>query len=418
MNSPERLHSHFFDLFETISKFGSTPGGGLTRLAASQEDGEARDYLCHWLKDHGFEVRVDGVGNIFGLKEWSKGRPWVLVGSHLDSQPKGGRLDGTYGVIAGAVAAAEVARRIEAEGKDPQYNLAVVDWTNEEGARFQPSLIGSGCFAGKLDKQEMLKVTDDQGISLQSALESIGYLGKHTFEEDIAAYAEIHIEQGRILEDNKTPIGVVSRNWAALKAQVIFHGNQAHTGPTPMPERRDALFASAELIRFVRQLAEGREERLHTSVGRLEIEPNSPNVVPAYTKAYVELRSLDEELLEQLNGELKQKVEEISQVTGCPVEIDSLALRPVFHFNNKGVQLSEQASRAVGHNCMEIDTVAGHDAVSLASVCNSILLFVPSSDGISHNEGEMTRPEDLAAGVDVMAELLHSLCMASEAHKR
>ncbi|WP_022729873.1 Zn-dependent hydrolase [Fodinicurvata sediminis] len=418
MNSPEKLHSHFFDLFENISVFGSTPAGGLTRLAASQEDGEARDCLCCWLKDNGFELRIDRVGNIFGLKEWHEGKPWVLVGSHLDSQPKGGRLDGTYGVIAGAIAAAEVSRRIEAEGQVPEYNLAVVDWTNEEGARFQPSLIGSGCFVGKLDKQEMLAVTDDQGISLQSALEAIGYLGEDTFDEEIAAYAEIHIEQGRILEENKIPIGVVSRNWAALKAQVTFHGNQAHTGPTRMPERRDALYASAELIRFVRQLAEGREDNLHTSVGRLEVEPNSPNVVPALTKAYVELRSLDEGLLGELNKQLNQKVEEISLMTGCKSDIVNSVLRPVFHFNETGVQFAKQASKAAGYDCMEIDTVAGHDAVSLASVCNSILLFVPSNDGISHNEGEKTRPEDLAAGVDVMAELLHGLCIGNKTNER
>lgn len=414
MSKPERLHSRFFDFFECMSEFGATPAGGLTRLAASREDGEARDCLSGWLKDSGFEVRVDEVGNIFGLKEWSRGKPWVLVGSHLDSQPRGGRLDGSYGVIAGAVAAEEVVRRVQVGGEEPEYNLAVVDWTNEEGARFQPSLIGSGCFVGKLDKKEMLAVTDGQGVSLRSALESIGYLGKADFDGEVAAYVEIHIEQGRILEENRIPIGVVFRNWAALKAQIIFHGNQAHTGPTRMPERRDALFASAELIRFVRQLAVGREERLHTSVGRLEIEPNSPNVVPAYTKAYVELRSLDEDLLEQLDGELKHKVDEISQATGCSFEIDNRALRPVFHFNETGVQIAETASRSAGHDCMKMDTVAGHDAVSLASVCNSILLFVPSNDGISHNEGEKTRTEDLAAGVDVIAELLHTLCMGAE----
>ena len=336
MTETGTLAVDFHGLMEAVSGIGATPAGGVHRLAASAEDGAARDLLRDWLGAAGFEARIDAVGNLFCVKEWQPGRPWVLAGSHLDSQPLGGRLDGAYGVVAAAAAAKAVAAEVERGAERPPFNLAVVDWTNEEGARFQPSLIGSGSFVGALDGAAMLDVRDAQGVSLRQALSEIGYLGRDAAPGPVAAYAEVHIEQGRTLERSGLPVGLVTRNWAALKLQVVFHGDQAHTGPTLMCERRDALLAAAELITAVRGFAEGREERLHCSVGRLEIAPNSPNVVPALTRAHVELRSPDEALLAELEAELDRRIAEIATRTRCRAETASRSLRPVFHFDAEG----------------------------------------------------------------------------------
>ncbi len=415
MTETGTLAVDFHGLMEAVSGIGATPAGGVHRLAASAEDGAARDLLRDWLGAAGFEARIDAVGNLFCVKEWQPGRPWVLAGSHLDSQPLGGRLDGAYGVVAAAAAAKAVAAEVERGAERPPFNLAVVDWTNEEGARFQPSLIGSGSFVGALDGAAMLDVRDAQGVSLRQALSEIGYLGRDAAPGPVAAYAEVHIEQGRTLERSGLPVGLVTRNWAALKLQVVFHGDQAHTGPTLMCERRDALLAAAELITAVRGFAEGREERLHCSVGRLEIAPNSPNVVPALTRAHVELRSPDEALLAELEAELDRRIAEIATRTRCRAETASRSLRPVFHFDAEGVAAARAAAARAEVPTREIDTIAGHDAVSLARICPSILLFVPSVGGISHNEAEETAPEDLEAGVAVLRALLLDLCRGKPA---
>ncbi len=402
----ERLHA----LMEDVSAVGRTANGGVHRLAADAKDGEVRALFRRFLTDAGFEVRVDPIGNIFGLYAFRPGAPWILTGSHLDSQPTAGRLDGAYGVVAAAVAAESAVRKFRELGETPACNLAVVDWTNEEGARFQPSLMGSGTFVGKLDGEEMLDTRDERGVSLREALAAIDCLGTDDPPQPVAAYAEIHIEQGRTLEESGDAVAVVTRNWAALKLQVVFHGEQSHTGPTRMHERRDALLAAAHLIVAVRELAEGREEELHTSVARLVSTPNSPNVVPAETVAFVELRSLDESLLQTLGQQLDGILADIARKTGCSTEYRSRTLRPVFHFDPDGIRLARRAAERAGHAAGDIDTVAGHDAVSLAAVCPSILLFVPSVGGFSHNEREYTDPKHLEIGAEVLEQTLLSLC--------
>ncbi|WP_312242075.1 allantoate amidohydrolase, partial [Pantoea sp.] len=286
----------FDALFALSSRTGATAAGGLHRLTASAEDKQIRDAFSRWLDEHGFTVQVDGIGNLFGLLTLRPGAPWLLCGSHLDSQPAGGRFDGAYGVTAGAVAILSLARQLREQGDEAPFNLAVVSWTNEEGARFQPSLTGSAVFTHVLTLEQGLACRDAQGVTLGEALNAIGYQGDVDFSLPLAGYVELHVEQGPHLEQQRTAIGVVQETWAALKWQVTFSGEQNHTGPSLMAGRRDALLAAAKTIVAVREEADRHGLAMHSSVGRLETAPNSPNVVTREATLFIEFRSADESL--------------------------------------------------------------------------------------------------------------------------
>ena len=392
-----------------LARFGATDGGGVTRLAASAEDGAARDWLEDWLRREGFKVRVDAVGNLFGIANLAgEGAPVVLCGSHLDSQPNGGRFDGAYGVVAAMLAVVANADAFRTMKAKPGANLAVVSWTNEEGARFRPSTMGSGVYAGTLAAADALAAKDAAGVSLGEALERIGYRGA-----DVAPpaeiYVELHVEQARSMERARARVGVVTENWAAYKYEIVFRGEQAHTGPTAMAERRDALYGAAELIVHARNLPDLIDGLLHTSVGALRVEPNSPNVVPALAVATLELRSPEAEVLEAAELLLNRRLSEIAQTARVGVEIKATSRRDVRRFPELYVKFAENAARECGIELMRVATIAGHDAVTLLAAMPAILLFVPSRDGITHNEAEYTRPEDLEAGLHVLARLLSHL---------
>lgn len=403
----------FDALFAQSSAIGATPAGGLHRLTASAEDGAMRDAFCHWLRQQGFIVHVDEIGNVFGLMTLRPGAPWLLCGSHLDSQPAGGRFDGAYGVTAGAVAITSLVRQLKAG--DAQRNLAVVNWTNEEGARFQPSLIGSAVFTGAATLEAGLSCTDAQGISLGEALQSIGYRGEKLPDLPLAAYVEIHVEQGPHLERQQKQVGVVSETWAALKWQVAFRGEQNHTGPSLMASRRDALLAAAKTIVAVREEANKHGLALHTSVGRLETHPNSPNVVTSEATLYIEFRSADEALLKMTGDSFAETLQRIAQETATDVSLVSSLFRPRQQLSAPLGQRALAQAERLGLSAMSMQTVAGHDAVSLSYHCPSCLLFVPSHNGLSHNENEFTGQDDLHRGLDLLLALLADLCLHPDA---
>ncbi|MEX0694771.1 MAG: hydantoinase/carbamoylase family amidase, partial [Rhodospirillales bacterium] len=248
---------HFDRMMDEVSVFGATPAGGLDRQTASIADGEARRWLLEQFQAAGLKTLIDPVGNMFGILELAgPDADIVLAGSHLDSQPKGGRFDGAYGVVAAVAAARAVKQAMSGSAHPATKNLAVVNWTNEEGARFAPSLLGSHVFTGKLDIQSARSATDAKGVTLGDALDAIGFAGTDDAPRNIHSYLEIHIEQGPFLEAEKKSIGVVEGNWGTAKYEVDFHGKSAHTGPTPMAERRDPLVPVAELILFVRMLSD------------------------------------------------------------------------------------------------------------------------------------------------------------------
>ncbi|MFC3609183.1 Zn-dependent hydrolase [Stutzerimonas tarimensis] len=397
----------FKALFAASSAIGATPSGGLHRLAASREDGLARDQLCDWLREQDLEVRIDQAGNVFGLAVFDPEAPYVLCGSHLDSQPTAGRFDGAYGVIAGAVAVASLAAKLRAESIRPAFNIAVVNWTNEEGARFQPSLIGSSVFIGSMTAEQAWACRDLDGIDLKSALQDIGYLGAEPVRLPLAAYLEIHVEQGLDLERRKAAIGVVRKTWAALKLTLEFEGFQAHTGPTPMPERRDALLAASRAVALVRELADQHPGRMHSSVGRLEVYPNSPNVVPSQVRAFVEFRSEEPELLAETLSRFEAQLDRISQQTATAYRVIQRQLREAQFLHDGLARLAHQACAELGLAAADSTTIAGHDAISLSKSGPSMLLFVPSRDGIAHNEAEFTSEAQLLDGLRALNQLLY-----------
>lgn len=400
--------SAFLADFAELSKIGATAAGGVDREAATAADGEAREWLRAWFDRHGLDCRVDAVGNMFGCVRTSAAEdaPYVLVGSHLDSQPTSGRFDGAYGVLAAAYAVAAVA----AEGPvGAQHNLAVVNWFNEEGSRFSPSLMGSGVYIGKFGADDVLDTVGKDGVTVRDALSGIGFHGSDAAPE-AASYAEIHIEQGRTLVDGGFDIGVVTRNWAAYKYSITVHGDQSHTGATHMRYRHDALLGASQVVTAVRAVAdEFGPDTVLGSVGRMVIEPNSPVVVPARVHLSADVRALDADDVLAAHESLMRRIAEITQHGEVSVEVESAAFRPSTRYQDSGIALAGAAATELGLRWCELPTMAGHDSVNLKDVVPTVMLFVPSVEGISHNEREFTTDAQMLAGVRMMRETVHRM---------
>jgi beta-ureidopropionase / N-carbamoyl-L-amino-acid hydrolase len=404
----------FHTMMAEVARFGATPKGGLHRLAVSAEDKQARDWFTAWIKANGLRPFVDVVGNIIGVLELAgQDAPVVLTGSHLDSQPYGGRFDGAYGVVAACEAVLTVKEAANRGSLAAVRNLGVVSWTNEEGARFQPSLIGSSVYAGTLTAETALAVRDGEGIALGQALAMIGYDGRDR-PPRATAYVELHVECGPELDRSGRSLGVFTGWWGAVKARVCVYGEQAHTGPTAMALRKDALYGASLLIAAVRGLSDeanrGGEERLYTSVGRLEVEPNSPNVVPGRATLFIELRSPDAVVLTTAEASLQRLVGQIAGTTGLAVAVEDIARRPAGRFDGSLVQMAERSARQAGHEALHLSTVAAHDAIPLASICPSVVIVAPSVGGVCHREDEFTKAEDLEAGLAALTDMLATLC--------
>ena len=399
----------FLQEFAELSAIGATPGGGVERQAATAADGQARRWLVQRLTAAGLAVDVDAVGNVFGRAELVPGAPHVLVGSHLDSQPRAGRFDGAYGVLAAVHAARHVLAEVAAGRLLPRSNLAVVDWFNEEGSRFQPSLMGSGAYTGALDTREVLAARDLEGTSVAQALEGIGFRG--SAEPPVAAaYAELHVEQGRVLERLGADVGLVEGGWAARKLEVVVHGVQGHTGATAMADRHDALVTAARLVCLARDLVdEFPDGALLTAVGRMTVLPNSPVVVPREVRLSLDVRSADPDLLERAHALLLERFAAAAERGAVRVEVARSSLRPAARLPAAGVDLAEVVAEEAGASTHRMLTMAGHDAIALDALVPTVLLFVPSVEGVSHDERELTRDEDLVRGVDVLARLLTRL---------
>lgn len=393
-------------MMEAVSAFGGGGDGSMTRLALSAEDGAARDWLAAWFRENGFVPLVDRIGNQFGRLDLSGGNaPTVMVGSHLDSQPNGGRFDGALGVIAACEAIRAVRESLAERGQRAACNFVVANWTNEEGARFQPSLLGSSVFAGTAELPWALERRDGDGVSVRQALEAIGYAGTDSLGIP-DAFIELHIEGGPVLEREGLPFGAFSRYWGATKYRLAFIGRQAHTGPTPMAERRDALLAAAYLIADLKDMAADHGLDLHTSVGRLEVFPNSPNTVPSEAVLYIELRSGSPRILEEAEATLKARITAAAGRAGVEAEVRSIDLRPAGSMHPGLVRLAERAGAGRSARTRHLDTIGGHDAISLAAVCPAIVLAVPCRNGVMHHPTEFAAPEDQAFGTQVLADML------------
>jgi len=416
LDHPSQQHLDVERLFELLTRFGrhgALPEGGITRLAASEADGAARREFAELLRAAGATTGVDAVGNVHGRFVLAgPDAPWILCGSHLDSQPGAGELDGTYGVLAG-LCAAESMMKAHRAGACFAANLCVVDWCNEEGARFRPSMLGSAVHMGKLTAEQALGSTDDEGVRLGDALERIGFRGGCAPPADARAYLELHIEQGPVLDAARERLGVVTRHWGAIKRRLVYVGAQAHTGPTPMAERRDALVAASRVVVALRDLADELarpDAPLHTSVGRLLVEPNSPNTVASRAELSVELRSPDPITLSHADTALQEIAADAARRANVELLTAPAEVRPARPLSRRASFWVRSAAIRLGQQLRSMDTVAGHDALNFIGRCDVGLIFVPSIRGVSHHPDETTAPADLALGLRVLADVLWTAC--------
>ncbi|KRE80457.1 M20 family metallo-hydrolase [Arthrobacter sp. Soil762] len=402
----------FVEDFRVMSQFGATENGGVDRQAATAADGEQRRWLTGLLEARGFTVKFDRAGNQWGLFEAVPGAPFVVVGSHMDSQPTAGRYDGAFGVLAAAHAAFRLVENWAAGGGasgKPKFNIAVVNWFNEEGSRFKPSMMGSSVYTGKLALETALNTTDTQGISVREALDGVGCRGD--YGGPTAAYcAEIHIEQGRSMERDGITIGLVQSSWAANKYEFVVHGEQAHTGSTVIADSKDALLGAAMLVVAARELADRFPGVLHTSVGELTVYPNSPVVVPSRVNLLLDLRSADESVLAEADALLHERIPAIERAANISVERNHSHSWPVTRYQTEGVELAAKVAADLGLSSKQVMTLAGHDSINMKDLVPTVMLFVPSVDGISHNEHEYTTDQDIVAGLAMLTEVVNRLC--------
>jgi N-carbamoyl-L-amino-acid hydrolase len=397
---------NFLADFHDMSTFGATPGGGIDRQAASRDDIAVREWFGAKVADYGGRTVFDEIGNQFGLFELNPGSPWVFVGSHLDSQPLAGRFDGSYGVLAALHAVADVSERLRASEVRPEMNLAVANWFNEEGSRFSPSMMGSSVYTGMLDIEDARAATDAQGTTVAQAQQAAAWSPVVSGDDvpQASAYLEIHVEQGKELETAGVPLGLVTATWGARKFQVTVHGEQGHTGSTLMADRQDALFGAALIITGVRRMTdEVSPGTLQASVSTMKVLPNSPVTIAREVQMNLDLRSPDPELLswaqQRVDGIVAAAREE-ARVSVDTVLTHQWDRNP---YPRDGVDLARSVAEQIGISYREVQTVAGHDSTNMKETVPTVMLFVPSVDGISHNERELTSDGDMLAGLEMLA---------------
>ncbi len=389
---------------EEMAKIGATPGGGVQRLTLSDEDRKARDLLVKWLKEIDFSVSIDEMGNIFGRRAGKDDAlPPVMSGSHVDSQPKGGRFDGILGVMG----ALEVMRTIHENKVQTEHPLILVDWTNEEGSRFAPAMVASGVWAGALQRDWVYARTDKDGKIFGEELQRIGYKGTIPAKKWPAhAYFEYHIEQGPMLErQGKTigaPKGILCLHWY----DVYLEGEANQVGPTPMEGRKDALCAAAEMILAVNTLPDRMKGNMVATVGEIQNYPNSRNIIPDKVHFTVDIRSWDDDHALKAWELLKKDFTDIAGRRRTPIRIEETWRVAHAPFNEKLVQRVLDTAKELGYSHLHMVSGAGHDASYMNQVCPTAMIFVPSIGGRSHVEVENTKWEDCEAGANV---LLHAL---------
>lgn len=397
------LHQAFLHDFQLMSRNGGLDSGGVERQAATAADGLNRQWFAGWLAARGATVRYDAIGNQFGTFELRPGAPYVLVGSHLDSQPRAGRFDGAYGVLAGATVCAELYRAASAGELELTYNLCVVNWFNEEGCRFKPSMMGSLVYTGKLELKTALATQDVHGVTVRDALDTLGQRGTESIPE-AAAYVEIHIEQGKSMEENGQTIGLVEATWGARKYEFLVTGEQSHTGATLIEDRKDALLGASLLIAAARRIA--LEHDVITSCGELLVLPNSPVAVAREARLLIDLRSPDAARLDAADAAFAREVTTAASEANVEIETLSRTAWDVKEYAPEGVTLAEQVVRELGLPYTRIMTLAGHDSTNVKDVMPAVMLFVPSHKGITHNEYEFTSDQDMLSGLDMLTGVM------------
>jgi beta-ureidopropionase / N-carbamoyl-L-amino-acid hydrolase len=392
---------------EALAAVGDTGDGGNCRLALTDEDAGGRELVVGWMRALGLDVRVDRIGNVVATRAGTEdGLDPVMTGSHVDTVRTGGRYDGTLGVLAGL----EVVRALDDAGVRTRRPLAVAFFTDEEGSRFAPDMLGSLVYAGGMPLEDALDTVAIDGAVLGDELERIGWAGDAPVPGPAPhAYVELHIEQGPLLEEQGVTIGAVTGVQGISWQELTLTGQSNHAGTTPIRLRRDAGYAAAEVAVAVRCLVADLGGHQVGTVGRIDLHPNLVNVVAARATLTVDLRNTDEAVLATCERGLQARVDEIAAAEGVTAAWRSLARFAPVAFAEDVIALVERAAAGRGHTVMRLPSGAGHDAQMLARMCPTGMVFVPSRGGISHNPAEFTEPEDLAAGCQVLADVLVEL---------
>lgn len=395
-----------WDTLMEMGDIGGTEKGGCNRLAGTDLDKQARDLFVAWCEACGCTVEVDKIGNIFARRSGTNNDlPAVGTGSHLDTQPTGGKFDGVFGVLSGV----EVLRTLHENNIQTPTAMEFSVWTNEEGSRFQPAMQGSGTYVGRFDLETELNKTDVNGIRLGDELERIGYLGEMELgSRHMGAFFEAHIEQGPILEDEEKAIGIVRLGQGIRWYNIEVVGRPSHSGTTPMHLRKDAMLAASAIVTEMNAIAHRHENGLGT-VGFMQVWPNSRNTIPGNVKFSADLRNPKPDVLLTMHEELVSFCEKIAEEHGVEVNLD-----PFWYFAPVEFNASDDvkaATEKLGYSHMDIYAGAGHDACYMADLVPTGMIFTPCLNGISHNEAEYSSPEECAAGANV---LLHAMLEASE----
>jgi len=394
----------------TLARIGATDKGGVKRLALTDLDRQGRDLVVQWGREAGLAITVDKIGNVFMRREGrNPALPPVVTGSHIDTQPTGGKFDGNYGVLAGL----EVVRTLNDHGIQTEAPIEVAFWTNEEGSRFVPVMMGSGVFCGAFSLETAYAARDVDGKSVGEELQRIGYAGPQTpGDHPIGAYFEAHIEQGPVLEDADKVIGVVPAVMGLSWYDCTVNGMEAHAGPTPMGLRRDALQVATTIMQEVVAIANRYPPYGRGTVGMVQVFPNSRNVIPGQVKFSIDLRNVNDALLNTMHGEITAFIDAARAASGLAIELERVSYYPPCPFHPDCVDAVRAATASLGYSTMDVVSGAGHDAIYVARLAPAGMIFVPCKDGISHNEIEDAQPGHLEAGCNV---LLHAMLERAQA---
>ena len=396
----ERLWASLMEL----AQIGATKKGGVCRLTLTDLDKQGRDLVTRWAREAGMSVVIDKIGNGFMRRPGrNNALPPIMTGSHIDTQPTGGKFDGNYGVLAGL----EVVRTLNDHGIETEAPIEVAFWTNEEGSRFVPVMMGSGVFAKAFTLEHAYAAKDLEGKSVKDELQRIGYLGpQEPGDHPIGAYFETHIEQGPVLEDNDITIGVVQGVLGIRWFDCTVTGMEAHAGPTPMALRKDALQVATHLMQEVVDSALRHKPHGRGTVGMVQVFPNSRNVIPGRVKFSMDMRNSTDALVDQQVDEVKACAAKLSADTGLKIEIEMVSSYSAIGFHADCIDAVARGAKKLGYSNMPVVSGAGHDAVYMAKLTSSGMIFIPCKDGISHNEIEDAKPEHITAGCNV---LLHAM---------
>jgi N-carbamoyl-L-amino-acid hydrolase len=385
-----------------MARIGATPKGGVNRLTLTDLDRQSRDLFARWCKEAGCTITVDRIGSMFARRPGADDTlPPVMVGSHLDTQPTGGKFDGALGVMA----ALEVVRSLNDLDIKTKHPVEVAMWTNEEGSRFAPAMVASGVFAGVFTLEQGLAGKDVDGKVFGEELQRIGYAGPaHVGGRPVHAFFELHIEQGPILEEAGIDIGVVTAANGQKWYEITLTGVESHAGPTPMDRRKDALLGAARIVELVNAIGHAHDPAACATVGMIQAYPNSRNVIPGQVFLTVDLRHPIADKLASMDAKLREGIADVAAKTGLTYEVKMVADFAPQPFEVSCVEAVRRAAERLGLSTRDITSGAGHDAVYMARVCPTAMIFTPCVDGISHNEAEDMKPEWATAGANVLVQ--------------